>query len=249
MSWYYKREDTVKIYTVVYKFIRCFFNSKHPTTTCWLLEILHILSIKFSPKQAYSIEKKLKRDFQEVLTHLLQNSAAIVTDLFNITYENSYNLKLVMPPSVYEYICAWESHIQRSGSRRNFAPDFVAGPFEEEKSLSGPHPKHGSHQLSAHRSDRRLSRPSTFTAGIEERVLEEDELATQGDSEKTYEIVQKIVQFVDAEDQVMVPPSLLETFFKFYVLQTLRSALFSTLQNVLLPTALDKITTALQTPL
>ena len=80
-------------------------------------------------------------------------------------------------------------------------------------------------------------------------MLEEDELATQGDSEKTYEIVQKIVQFVDAEDQVMVPPSLLETFFKFYVLQTLRSALFSTLQNVLLPTALDKITTALQTPL
>ena len=125
----------------------------------------------------------------------------------------------------------------------------MAGPFEEEKSLSGPHPKHGSQQLSAHQSDRRLSRPSTFTAGIEERVLEEDELATQGDSEKTYEIVQKIVQFVDAEDQVMVPPSLLETFFKFYVLQTLRSALFSTLQNVLLPTALDKITTALQTPL
>ena len=73
----------MKIYTVVYKFIRCFYNSKHPTTTCWLLEILHILSIKFSPKQAYSIEKKLKRDFQEVLTHLLQNAAAIVTDLIS----------------------------------------------------------------------------------------------------------------------------------------------------------------------
>ena len=48
-----------------------FMYSKHPVTVCWLLEILHILSIKFSPADAYKNDQKLKKEYLDLLTHLL----------------------------------------------------------------------------------------------------------------------------------------------------------------------------------
>lgn len=73
ISHQFKTEDNnlAKIYAGVSKFVRFYQNSKHPMTTNWLLEILYILSIKFSPVDAYKNDKKLKSEYLELLTALL----------------------------------------------------------------------------------------------------------------------------------------------------------------------------------
>jgi len=43
-----------KLYKAVLKFIHNLKESRHPVTQCWLLEILNLLAIKFSPMLAYS---------------------------------------------------------------------------------------------------------------------------------------------------------------------------------------------------
>ena len=83
----FKNEDNnlAKIYAAVYKFIKFFCISKHPSTVCWLLEIMYILSTKFTANDAYKQESKLRKDFQDLLTHLLTSTAAILSDSFNVS--------------------------------------------------------------------------------------------------------------------------------------------------------------------
>lgn len=48
-----EENNLIKIYGNVYKFIKSFYLTKHPSTICWLLEILFILSTKFIANDAY----------------------------------------------------------------------------------------------------------------------------------------------------------------------------------------------------
>ncbi len=61
-------DNLAKIYSNVLKFIKFFYISKHPSTVCWLLEILFILSAKFTANDAYKQETKLRKEYNELLT-------------------------------------------------------------------------------------------------------------------------------------------------------------------------------------
>lgn len=55
ISGQFKFEENVlsKIYSTVHKFLKHYYLTKHPSTVCWLLEILHILSNKYNASEAY----------------------------------------------------------------------------------------------------------------------------------------------------------------------------------------------------
>lgn len=46
-------QSAAKLYKAVLRFILSFKESRHPPTQCWLLEILNLLAIKYSPADAY----------------------------------------------------------------------------------------------------------------------------------------------------------------------------------------------------
>jgi hypothetical protein len=96
ISWYFKTEDLVKLYQAVYRFSKLFTWSRHPTTICWVLEILHLMSIKFPAKQVYHINKQLKKDFNDHLTHFLSCSAAILSDTYYVNYFPDFRLTMRM---------------------------------------------------------------------------------------------------------------------------------------------------------
>lgn len=48
------------LYKGVLTFVESFKESRHPPTLSWLIEILHIVSIKFDPNDAYDNDKTLK---------------------------------------------------------------------------------------------------------------------------------------------------------------------------------------------
>ena len=62
------------------------------------------MSNKFTASDAYKQETKLKRDFSELLTHLLTSTAAILSDTFKIEFEANYGFKIVFSSTVYELL-------------------------------------------------------------------------------------------------------------------------------------------------
>lgn len=93
-----------KLYSAVHKFIKFFHQSKHPNTVCWLLEVLHILSNKYTASDAFKQEAKLRKDYGEVLTQLLTSTASILSDSFKIDFDKSYGFKIVFAPTIYEML-------------------------------------------------------------------------------------------------------------------------------------------------
>jgi hypothetical protein len=76
--------NLAKIYMNVLKFIKYFSCTKHPSTICWLLEILFILSAKFTANDAYKQEPKLRKEYNDLLIQLLTNLSQILSDSFNV---------------------------------------------------------------------------------------------------------------------------------------------------------------------
>lgn len=93
-----------KIYGAVYKFLKFYQQTKHPSTICWLIEILHILSNKYTASDAFKQDGKLKKDYLETLTHLLNSTSSILSDSFKIEFDKTYGFKIVFSPTVYELL-------------------------------------------------------------------------------------------------------------------------------------------------
>jgi hypothetical protein len=91
-----------KLYKAVLKFIHSFKESRHPPTQSWLLEILNILAIKFSPMDAYRGDQKLKKEYYETLTEILTASANILSDNYKVSYDKNYGFLMAFPPQSYE---------------------------------------------------------------------------------------------------------------------------------------------------
>jgi hypothetical protein len=60
------------------------------------------LSIKFSATDAYKGDQKLKKDYHDLLNHLLDSISVIINDSFKVTYAKGYNFLIAFPPQVYE---------------------------------------------------------------------------------------------------------------------------------------------------
>jgi hypothetical protein len=90
LQFYFRTEDDTKIYKLFLKFLKYFQYSRHPTTICWMMETLHILSQKFSPKEAYNADKKIKKDYQDLMQTLTENTARIISDDLNIGFAPNY---------------------------------------------------------------------------------------------------------------------------------------------------------------
>ena len=72
------KEKKIELYRQTVEFIEKLKSSKHPNTICWLIEILHILTSKFSPPTNLSQETRLTRKMDAVLTALLTSAAKII---------------------------------------------------------------------------------------------------------------------------------------------------------------------------
>jgi len=81
-----KRENLLTYWFSVLRLLRIFAVSKNPSTQLWLLEIMHMLSIKYSPKEIVSdtrFKKELHNLINEKLYFLAQIGSKQVNFLFN----------------------------------------------------------------------------------------------------------------------------------------------------------------------
>ena len=73
------------------KFFQNFVHTRHPSTICWLLEILLLLTQKFRPG-GNKVDKRLKGEYTALLDSLLKSAAAILSDSFGIRYTEAYGI-------------------------------------------------------------------------------------------------------------------------------------------------------------
>ena len=89
------------------KFFENFIWSRFPTTICWLLEIMLLLSEKFLKHN--KMDKKQRLEFCGILDRLLEKSSDIVSDKFGIRYTKHYGIdKICYSPTVYEMVKRFE---------------------------------------------------------------------------------------------------------------------------------------------
>ena len=72
-------EGKIGLYKEILVFIDSLKYSRHPNTTCWLIEILHILSNKFIAPQSMS-RSSIQRQLEQQLNLLLETAASIINN-------------------------------------------------------------------------------------------------------------------------------------------------------------------------
>ena len=89
------------------KFFENFIWTRFPTTVCWLLEILLLLSEKYL--KHVKLDKRQRLEFCSILDRLLEKAADITSDKFGIRYTKHYGIdKICYSPTVYEMVKRFE---------------------------------------------------------------------------------------------------------------------------------------------
>ena len=68
----------IELYKQTVEFIDRLKQSKHPNTVCWLLEILHVLTSKFTMPTTMNRESSLMKKMDVTLQFLLTSAAKII---------------------------------------------------------------------------------------------------------------------------------------------------------------------------
>ena len=95
------------------KFFQNFFFTKYPTTICWLLEILLLLSTKFTPSQL-KLDRRHKQEFSQMMEKLFEKAADVISDKSQIRYTEQYGIdKICFNPTIYEMVKRFEFRRQK----------------------------------------------------------------------------------------------------------------------------------------
>ena len=120
----FRRNQIRMLYEESRKFFENFIWTRFPTTVCWLLEILLLLSEKFL--KHFKMDKRQRQEFQGILDRLLEKASDITSDKFGIRYTKHYGIdKICYSPTVYEMVKRFEHSRTRV--------------FAEESSVSEEH--------------------------------------------------------------------------------------------------------------
>ena len=235
LQFYFRTEDETKIYRLFLKFLKYFQYSRHPTTICWMMETLYIVSQKFSPKEAYLVEKKLKKDYQDLMQILTENVARIISNDLNIGYSEDYCLTFVYPPSMYEHLKAWSVLINQGDASKK-----VLGPT----SFLGTHIHTVKDQSSTYENIHKVSRETVLM----NELLEEDQRLIRTDTkDNIVKFIRDLIEAQNFDKDMQMPPYFLEIFFSYYTVQTMKNLFFLLLHNVLLSSSQEKIVYNLDT--
>jgi hypothetical protein len=236
LQYYFRTEDDTKIYKLFYKFLKYFQYSRHPTTICWMLETCYILTQKYSPKEAYTVDKKIKKEFQDLMQGLTENMARIISNDLNIGFSPNYCLTFVYPPSMYEHLKAWTVLIAEERKTHD---------IKAVNKFLGTHIHTVKDTTSAYDGIHKISRETLLM----NELLEEDKRLLESDTkDNIVDFIKDLMQSQNIDDtDLQLPPTFLETFFSYYTVQTMKNLFFSLLHNVLLSSSQEKIVYNLDT--
>ena len=209
--------------------------SRHPTTIWWMLDVLYIISSKFSPKSAYKSVKKIKKEYQDIMQILTENAARIVSNDLNIDFAQDYLLDFVYPPSVYEHLRAWTVLIPMADKEVNesaintFLGSYIHTVRDNMISYDAVH---------------KISRETVL---MNELLKEDQRLVKSMTSDNIVKFIWDLIKSQIYDKHMRLPPIFLETFFWYYTVQTLKNLFFPLLHNVFLSSSQEKIVYNLDT--
>lgn len=194
-------EDTVRIYNLLYRFLKYFQYSRHPTTICWMLDILYIISSKFSPTNAYKSVKKIKKEYQDIMQMLTENAARIISNDLNIDFAQDYLLDFVYPPSVYEHLRAWTVLIPLADKE---VKDTAVHSF------LGPYIHTIRDNMISYDAVHRISRETVL---MNELLKEDERLIKSMTNDNIVKFICDLIKSQIYDKHMRLPPIFLETFF------------------------------------
>ena len=101
------RDEKIKLYRQVIDLVEKFKKQRHPNTTCWLIELLHILTSKFTPSSGMGQESWIAKRLENLLQYLLKLCATMI-ESDDIIYEQWSLSDVHLNPTVYEMLKRFE---------------------------------------------------------------------------------------------------------------------------------------------
>ena len=103
----YRKTQIRLLFDETRKFFENFIWTRFPTTICWLMEIMLLLSEKFLKHS--KMDKRQRLELCGILDRLLEKAADIISDKFGIRYTNHYGIdKICYSPTIYEMVKRFE---------------------------------------------------------------------------------------------------------------------------------------------
>jgi hypothetical protein len=137
-----KREHLIRLWYTIINFVKLFMASHTPSTILWLLEILHLLSQKYNPKEILS-EARIKKEMHAQINTLLITASQICAKSLQIyfydpaldaeqTKGNPFFSVVPLPPTIYElYKNYQESKYKNDGEHNNKGGNVIGESLED----------------------------------------------------------------------------------------------------------------------
>ena len=108
-------QGKIDLYEQTTEFVQKFKWTRHPITTYWLIEIIHILSNKFVAPAALD-QTDIQDKLEKQLTFLLENAACIINNEAKLDFNtHEYCLfDLHLSPTVYEILKRFQFMLQKN---------------------------------------------------------------------------------------------------------------------------------------
>lgn len=159
------------------------------------------MSSKFSPKQAYQNEKKLKKDYQDVMQMLTENVARIISNDLNIGFSQEYCLTFVYPPSMYQHLKAWTLLYEQIDSTvKNFTMN----------SFMGPHIHTTKESTKMFDNVYKISKETML---MNDLLVEDQRLISTSTDDSIIDFIKDLMKTQNFNRDLRLPPNFLETFF------------------------------------
>ena len=96
-----------RVYQKMLDYFKLFKESRNPYTINWQLEILNILTSKFSEMDSV-LDQRLKKEYTSLFTTLLTNCSQIMMDQFYIEFDKEQKYSMAFPPTIYELLWRYD---------------------------------------------------------------------------------------------------------------------------------------------
>lgn len=125
---------TISLWRNAASFLKLFEHSKNPTTILWSIEILELLTNKYSPKPVIASERSLKKEIRHLTRSFLDAASAIAAGEHSLLF-NGTEKRIVfpLPPSVYvDFFADCTSKLEREEVVRKTHFDRALSVFKKE---------------------------------------------------------------------------------------------------------------------
>ena len=116
-----RKDFLTNLWTQLIRFVKIFNSAQHPNTLLWILEIYHIFSIKYLPKDVLG-QKTIRSDMHKHMNPIFMLVAQIISKDLSLVYRpnKNYNALTILPLTPSVFTCMIKGNYRHDSQNGNY---------------------------------------------------------------------------------------------------------------------------------